>query len=205
MALLCAVSAYAADPKLEQALKAGDQAVRQYQPHPLFSAPNPTAGEAQRKAFEQSLKTQANAAAANAAAPITLTIAISLSMPKGSLERLAASAEQVNAQLVLRGLTDESLPKTAARMQSLLEKYPKLGINIDPTVFQAHAITKVPTFVLSRDAATGTCNGSCADAARTSIVAGDVTLKYALDYLARSERDTELAGFARRTAESLKE
>jgi len=111
-----------------------------------------------------------------------LIVFISLAMPEATLDRLVEQASRARARLVLRGLTEGSLVRTAARVQALIGRR-QVAIQIDPREFDRYEVRRVPTFVLVRDQPAGACAaGQCAGALRAS-VAGDVSLDYALRQL----------------------
>lgn len=115
-----------------------------------------------------------------------LFVLVSLSMPPASLGRLAAQAGKAGATLVLRGVVDGSLTKTAEMTAAVIRQHPGAQFQIDPTLFRRFNVDQVPTFVLAAPTAQGqTCGKDC-DAQGTFVrVSGDVTLDYALEHLAR--------------------
>lgn len=133
-----------------------------------------------------------------------LFILISFSMPAQSIDRLAAQAGKAGATLVLRGAIDGSLRRTAEVAAQFVKKYPGAQFQIDPTLFTRFAVSQVPAFVLSvRPEDSHTCGKDC-DARNTyASVAGDVTLDYALDYLAR-QRDARFSALAERRLRQLR-
>jgi conjugal transfer pilus assembly protein TrbC len=116
-----------------------------------------------------------------------LIVFISLGMPEATLARLVDQAARARAQLLLRGLTEGSLPRTAARIQQLIGTRP-VAVQIDPRAFDRYAIQRVPAFVLARAGGTDTaCSGEqCARSDDHVVAAGDVSLDYALDHFQRS-------------------
>ena len=116
-----------------------------------------------------------------------LIVFISLSMPEATLARLADQAARARAQLLLRGLSEGSLPRTAARIQQLIGTRP-VAVQIDPRAFDRYAIQRVPSFVLARAGGPDTaCRGEqCARADDHVTAAGDVSLDYALAHFQRS-------------------
>ena len=126
-----------------------------------------------------------------------LFVMVSFSMPPQSIERLAAQANKAGATLVLRGMVDDSLTKTAAVVEGFLKRHPGAQFQIDPTVFKRFAVDQVPTFVLSSQTSeSGACAGKECNPSNSFVsVSGDVTLDYALEYLAkqRNERFSQLA------------
>jgi conjugal transfer pilus assembly protein TrbC len=67
----------------------------------------------------------------------------STSMPKASLKALFLEAERIGGRLVFRGLVNNSFKET-------LKTFEEIGVNgdIDPELFDKHAITSVPTITL---------------------------------------------------------
>ena len=113
-----------------------------------------------------------------------LLVFVSLSMPEGALRKLVEQAERTRAVLVLRGLKDGSMVKTAAAVRKLLGER-KAALQVDPQGFDRFGVNQVPTFVLLRD---GTQSQLCADAncvpaSSYATLAGDVTIEYALEWI----------------------
>ncbi len=132
-------------------------------------------------------------AAATAASPMSgtdeprLIVFISLSMPEAALARLVDQAARARAQVVLRGLSEGSLPRTAARIQQLIGTRP-VAVQIDPRAFDRYAIQRVPSFVLARAGGQDSaCSGEqCARSDDHLMAAGDVSLDYVLAHFQRS-------------------
>lgn len=126
-----------------------------------------------------------------------LFVMVSFSMPPESIERLAAQANKAGATLVLRGMVDDSLTKTATVVAGFVKRHPGAQFQIDPTVFKRFAVDQVPTFVLANQTTeSGACSGkACNPRNSFASVSGDVTLDYALEHLAkqRNERFSQLA------------
>lgn len=115
-----------------------------------------------------------------------LYLFVSLSMPEPALRRLIAQAAQARATVLVRGLSEGSLRKTAARLQALIGDAP-VSIQIDPRLFDQFAVQRVPTFVLAQSSARSDCNGStCPPDPAFLRTSGDVSLDYALAYMQRS-------------------
>ncbi len=116
-----------------------------------------------------------------------LIVFISLSMPEATLARLVDQAARARAQLLLRGLTEGSLPRTAARIRQLIGTR-RVAVQIDPRAFDRYAIQRVPAFVLAQAGGTAiACSGEqCARSDDHVVAAGDVSLDYALDHFQRS-------------------
>lgn len=120
------------------------------------------------------------------AAPGGLSVFVSLSMPKPSLIRLVADAERSGATLVLRGMLDGSMARTAAAVFQLIG-HRKVAWTIDPDAFKRFAVEQVPVYVLTRAGAVPAgCNDgwTLADDAYVRL-AGDVSIEYALDAIDR--------------------
>lgn len=114
-----------------------------------------------------------------------LRIFVSLSVPQPSLRLLVLQAEAAPATLVLRGLKANSMKQTLDTVQKLIGER-KVSWQIDPEAFQRHGIHHAPTFVLAdgRAADTG-CTTSCTSAGITYRVAGDISLRHALETIVR--------------------
>lgn len=116
----------------------------------------------------------------------TLYLFVSLSMPEPALRRLVAQAAQARATVLIRGLSEGSLRKTAARLQTLIGQQ-QVALQIDPRPFDQFEIQRVPTFVLARTALPSECtSNACRNGAAFVRTSGDVSLDYALAYIQRS-------------------
>lgn len=112
-----------------------------------------------------------------------LLVFVSFSMPEASLRGLATDAARTNGVLVFRGLKDGSLKQTIQAFEPLA----KLGASaiLHPEAFTWNRIDSVPVFILGT-AAGGGCDdaaGSCRDSLR---IAGDASLEYILERMARA-------------------
>lgn len=132
-----------------------------------------------------------------------LFVLVSFSMPPPSLERLAHQAALAGGSLVLRGVVDDSLAKTAEMARAIAARHAGVQILIDPTLFRRFAVKQVPTFVLSAmPDGLGSCGKDCSVPAFASVT-GDVTLDYALEHLAR-QRDARFSPTAERCLQKLR-
>lgn len=120
-----------------------------------------------------------------------LLIFVSSSVPKASLRLLARQAAAVGAPLVLRGVVGESFPATAEFMRDVYgDDEPRARAMIDPTLFNRFEVHQVPAFVLVPSGACVAGVRNCPDNTPVHVhVAGDVTLGYALDFIARTRSD----------------
>lgn len=127
---------------------------------------------------------------------IDLFVAISKSMPKTSLERLARDAAQAQVPLVLQGVGTR--PEKNTMGKTVLETYGRhwlarhmedwafvtqtgAVLQIDPTRFKAAGIVDVPQVIVMRHCEN---RGQCQQKPTWILRArGDVTLDYALEYL----------------------
>ena len=126
-------------------------------------------------------------------------IFISFSLPEDSLRALLAEAGRTGSPLVLRGLVENSMQRTTARLGELLgtqngreasaESTPSLAI--DPTLFERFDVDKVPAFVLPQDTI-APCTPEGCPVPEHLKVAGDVSLAYALSVMAREAGGTTL-------------
>ena len=123
-----------------------------------------------------------------------LRVFITLDMPRPSLERLIDQASRTGATLVLRGLKAQSLRETLAAVRPLIEAHPVAWV-IDPKAFTRYQVTLAPTFVLtlneaSKETDQTPCGSACTTPTSFVSVAGDVSLDYALDTIARQRPTT---------------
>ncbi|MEJ2404149.1 MAG: type-F conjugative transfer system pilin assembly protein TrbC [Candidatus Thiodiazotropha sp.] len=121
-----------------------------------------------------------------------LLIFISASVPRESLRKLAQQAACVNAPLILRGVVDGDLPATAKFMRDILgDEEPRARAMIDPTLFDRFGVKQVPAVVLVPGGACVAGVRACPKGTPAHVhVAGDVTLDYALDHIARTHPES---------------
>ena len=136
----------------------------------------------------------------------TLMIFVTLAMPEASLKLLATQAARAEATLVIRGLKDDSMKKTLAEVQRLIGES-KVAWQIDPPAFTRFSVHHAPTFVLmaaDSDAlpTTASCSSGCSLEGSFVSVAGDVSLDYALEFIARTK--AALAGDVQRYLKRLR-
>ena len=112
-----------------------------------------------------------------------LLVFVSFSMPEASLKRLATDAAKTNAVLVFRGPKDGSLKQTLQAFEPLA----KLGASaiLHPEAFTWNRIDSVPVFVLGT-AAGGGCDDAADSCRETIRIAGDASLEYILERMARA-------------------
>ena len=127
---------------------------------------------------------------------LVIAIAVSLSMPRASLERLAMDARDAGLALSFRGVGVEINDKPDEKPRTVLERYGKgliaqhledfkfltdlgVSVKIDPVLFSKQAIQDVPQVMVMP-----VCKTACENTQALFVARGDVTLRYALDYLA---------------------
>ena len=126
---------------------------------------------------------------------VAVAIAVSLSMPKASLIRLAEDARDAGLPLSFRGVGTEINNRPDEKPQTILERYGKglvarhmrdfeflreagATVQIDPVLFKRYAITDVPRVLV-----VPVCRTACEKASRLFEARGDVTLRYALEHI----------------------
>ncbi len=129
-------------------------------------------------------------------------VAVSLSMPQASLERLAQDAKDAGIPLVFRGVTPSENqgkaklpllnPLSLAAFQPLIDA--GADVQLHPELFSEFNIRQVPALIIKEEAPVP--SDACAGSKKAVIVPGDVTLGYALDRL--TDR-TDSIGEAART------
>ncbi len=74
---------------------------------------------------------------------------VSFSMPQESIKQWMGEADLYGASLNIRGLIENSMPKTMIKLQQLIaENHNQGGINIDPELFELYGIEKVPAVIV---------------------------------------------------------
>lgn len=128
---------------------------------------------------------------------MAVAIAVSLSMPKASLLRLAEDARGAGLPLSFRGVGTEITNKPDEKAKTTLERYGKglvarhmrdfeflreagATVQIDPVLFNRHGITDVPRVLV-----VPVCRTACEKASLLFEARGDVTLRYALEHIQR--------------------
>jgi len=151
----------------------------------LEKLPQPVQQRLDLAAVARGFDTAGAAAAAQALAKgPQLLVFVSLTMPDGSLRRLIEQGERTHATLVLRGLKDGSMVKTAAAVRQILGSH-KTAFQIDPQGFDRFGVNQVPTFILLKDGAQlQRCDDtSCVPPGSYAEVSGDATIEYALEWI----------------------
>lgn len=118
-------------------------------------------------------------------------IAVSLSMPKSSLRQLSADAEKAGAQMVVRGLVGGSWERTLDAAREVWGENATNGLVIEPQVFRAFEVERVPVFIVARDAVQPCQNGvNCISTAPAhDKISGNISLGAALEILAEKGND----------------
>jgi len=103
----------------------------------------------------------------------------------------APSTQRYGAGVRMTGpqtrFTQGSLQQTVARAQRLIGQR-QVSFQIDPQAFDRFGVSVAPTFVLLKSGSTATpcAAGACFAASSFALVAGDVSLDYALEFFRRS-------------------
>jgi type-F conjugative transfer system pilin assembly protein TrbC len=125
-------------------------------------------------------------------------IFLSFSMPEDDLRGLLGEAVKTGSPVVLRGMVENSMKRTVERLGALLDKDessntgPSPALATDPTLFERFKIDKVPAFVLPI-VGVDTCTPVGCPIPDHLKLAGDVSLDYALDVMAREGTEATLA------------
>ena len=126
---------------------------------------------------------------------LVIAVAVSLSMPRASLERLAVDARDAGLALSFRGVGVEITNQSDEKPRSVLARYGKgliarhmkdfkfltdtgVSVKIDPVLFSRQAIKEVPQVMVIP-----VCKTACENTKALFVARGDVTLRYALNYL----------------------
>ena len=136
---------------------------------------------------------------------VAVAIAVSLSMPKASLLRLAEDARDAGLPLTFRGVGTEINNRPDEKPKTILERYGKglvawhmrdfdflreagATVQIDPVLFNRHGINDVPRVLV-----VPICRTTCEKASLLFEARGDVTLRYALEQIQKEVNRTLIA------------
>lgn len=129
---------------------------------------------------------------------------VSFSIPEHKLRRLIEEAADAKATVVFRGPLDEgdtNLAKFGKRLRSL--KPSRSGqLQIDPPAFIKYQVSRVPTYVLAKQIASGDEAGACAATGNYASLTGDVLPEYAL-HMMKERAAPPIAEVAARYAAAL--
>ena len=123
-----------------------------------------------------------------------LLVLVSFSMPKEALQNLAQQADKAGAVLVLRGLVEDSLDKTAKAIQAVVGSGTDTTFQVNPNVFRTYGVQDVPSFVIAKPPANADSDSTCEPGTDYVAVRGDVTLEYALRKLGENPSFAATAG-----------
>ena len=106
-----------------------------------------------------------------------LYVFITLGMKVKNIHALLVEAKRYHAQVVIRGLKNDSFLETASFIREIAKKESE-GVVIDPNLFRKYNIQTVPTFILAKDC--GLFESNKCDSAYDQLE-GNVSIKYALE------------------------
>jgi conjugal transfer pilus assembly protein TrbC len=111
-----------------------------------------------------------------------LMVFVSLSMPKGSLERAARDSRKAGASLIMRGVSKGVGPGRWVQSMAALEPLTQNGgeVSLHPDLFERYGIKRVPAIVVAAEPNAGCAEDACRQFA---VIYGDVSLAYALERL----------------------
>ncbi|MCX8514759.1 MAG: type-F conjugative transfer system pilin assembly protein TrbC [Burkholderiales bacterium] len=116
-----------------------------------------------------------------------LLIFISYSMPKDDIVKIIKQAEPIGAVFVFRGMINGSMKQTQKEFISLKKNY-QVGAMINPKLYTAFNITRVPSFVVYDSSGSDLLKEACNVTPNYTKVAGDVSVRFALETLRRSNQ-----------------
>ena len=110
---------------------------------------------------------------------------ISFSMPEALIEDYIKEARMYGGVLVLRGLVNNSLKQTVAKLKEIEGsdgKKSNIAITIHPHLFKLYNITQVPTIVVSKDNLACILKyDDCSTLYEYDKISGSITIGYALE------------------------
>jgi len=126
---------------------------------------------------------------------------ISFSMPEALIEDYIKEARIYGGVLVLRGLINNSLKQTVAKLKEIEgsdEKKSNISITIHPHLFKIYNITQVPTIVVSKDNLACILKyDDCSTLYEHDKISGSITIGYALEEIAKNGSSLGLRNVAR--------
>lgn len=150
-------------------------------------APAPGAQAPDLSAVARGFRDQVNQSLADSPLKLGpgLLVFVSFSLPEPTLHRLIDQAARIGGTLILRGFIDGSMQATALRVRELIGNR-QVGFQIDPQMFDKYGVTVAPTFVVVNGSDAEGCKGTaCAKTEKFAAVAGDVSVDYALEHVAK--------------------
>lgn len=116
-----------------------------------------------------------------------LYIAVSLTMPKAALRQLAIDANKAGGKVVIRGLVNGSFEQTMVAAKEIFDENSIGGVAIEPQVFRAYGVDRVPTFIAAKSPVQPCDEGVDCNSAETphDRLAGNISLAAALRLLAQ--------------------
>ena len=128
--------------------------------------------------------------------PQDVMVFVSLSMPKASLERIAAEAGRLGLPLYFRGVS-KGLGANYNASIGAMDFVRRAGANlqIHPELFKQYDIKRVPAFVVAQNPQAGCSVDRCESAA--AVVYGDVGIQFAMNVIGK--RNDAVGDIARKT------
>lgn len=118
---------------------------------------------------------------------LPILVLASSSMGETTLRQLITDAQNAGAVVVLRGLIDHSIPKTGAFLSKVVDRDRPGGVIVDPRIFRAFGVERVPTFIAAEGPLKSCGSIECVpDAPPHDRLSGNITLEAALEILERS-------------------
>lgn len=124
----------------------------------------------------------------------SIIIFVSFSMPDNSVEAILHDAKKVGANVLIRGLLNDSFQKTFKKIAKLNVNSGGNGVELNPVLFKELNIKSVPAVVVMSDSSCLTKH-NCQLSSQLDIVTGNISLEAALKMV----RDK---GIAKKTAQA---
>lgn len=112
-----------------------------------------------------------------------VSILLSLSMPKTSMQKWLSEAANTNTNAYLRGFKNNSMKETLTAILALDLGDKTSGLQIDPRIFKENMITQVPAVIVRIDS-------------ENYIFVGDTGLEYALSSIANQVQGESVGLYA---------
>lgn len=110
----------------------------------------------------------------------SVLVFVSFSMPNGSLVAKLQDADKIEADVVIRGLMDNSFKKTMLKMSELIRAAGSGGVELNPLWFKKFHITAVPAVVVVPEGSACYTQTVCDSGKDYDVIYGDIPLADAL-------------------------
>ncbi len=110
----------------------------------------------------------------------SILVFVSFSMPESSIIAKLQDADKINADVVIKGLIDNSFKKTMAKMNELIQQSGGGGVELNPLWFKKFHILAVPAVVVVPEGSVCYTQSVCDSSKDYDVIYGDISIAAAL-------------------------